>query len=136
MTYLASIEPDPQLAHYYPAWLDHLADTVTIEGSMMDGFVQGPEGVRKILLTIRGIYDYQKFSFAGPFGEHGWLEDYVAGVQGEPIGNFTIVNRNADGQTVRVVGNYRPRSTVLLLSRLVGEQLQGTPYAEHFLASE
>jgi hypothetical protein len=136
MTYLDSIEPDPGLADYYPPWLDHLAQNVTIEGSMMDGFVQGPEGVRKILLTIRGIYDYQKFRFAGPYGDHGWLEDYVAGVRGEPIGNFTIVNRDAAGQTLSVVGNYRPRSTVLLLSRLVGEQLKGTPYAEHFLASQ
>jgi pimeloyl-ACP methyl ester carboxylesterase len=28
------------LAGYYPAWLDHLAEDVTLEGSMMDGFVQ------------------------------------------------------------------------------------------------
>jgi hypothetical protein len=34
------------------------------------------------------------------------------------------------------VGNYRPRSTMLLLSRLVGERLAGTPYGKHFLASE
>jgi len=34
------------------------------------------------------------------------------------------------------VANYRPRSSLLLLSRLVGEQLAGTPYAEHFAASE
>jgi hypothetical protein len=34
------------------------------------------------------------------------------------------------------VGNYRPRSTLLLLSRLVGEQLAGTAYAEHFLTGE
>jgi len=34
------------------------------------------------------------------------------------------------------VGNYRPRSTLLLLSRLIREKLVGTPYAEHFLAPE
>jgi len=34
------------------------------------------------------------------------------------------------------VGNYRPRSTLLLLSRLMAEKLAGTPYAEHFLALE
>jgi hypothetical protein len=33
----------------YPAWLDNLADDVTLEGSMMDGFVQGPEAVRTVL---------------------------------------------------------------------------------------
>jgi hypothetical protein len=34
------------------------------------------------------------------------------------------------------VGNYRPRSTLLLLSRLIGEKFAGTPIGEHFAASE
>ena len=136
MTYLGNGDPDPQLADYYPAWLDNLADDVTLEGSAMDGFVQGAGAVRTVLVAIRSLYDYQKFHFAGPFGDNGWLEDYTAGVRGEQIGNITLVTRNAAGQTQHVVGNYRPRSTLLLLSRLVGEKLANTPYAEHFLASE
>ncbi len=136
MTYLGNGDPGPQLADYYPAWLDNLADDVTLEGSAMDGFVQGAGPVRTVLVAIRSLYDYQKFHFAGPFGDNGWLEDYTAGVRGEQIGNITLVTRNAAGQTQHVVGNYRPRSTLLLLSRLVGEKLADTPYAEHFLASE
>jgi len=136
MTYVGRGDSDPQLTDYYPAWLDNLADDVTLEGSAMDGFVQGPEAVRAILVSIRGLYDYQKFNFAGPYGENDWLEDYTAGVRGEPIGNITVVTRNAAGQARHIVGNYRPRSTLLLLSRLVGEHLAGTPYGEHFLASE
>ena len=89
-----------------------------------------------VLVYIRSLYDYQKFNFAGPYGENGWLEDYTAGVSGEPIGNVTVVKRNAAGQAEHIVGNYRPRSTTLLLSRLVGERLAGTPYGKHFLASE
>ena len=134
MTYMGS--GDPALANYYPAWLDNLANDVTLEGSMMDGFVQGPEAVRTVLVAIRTLYDYQDFHFAGPYGDNGWLEDYTAGVRGEPISNFTMVTRNAAGQTQHVVGNYRPRSTLLLLSRLIGGKLAGTPYAEHFLAPE
>jgi hypothetical protein len=136
MTYLESGDPDPRLTGYYPAWLDNLADDVTLEGSAMDGFVQGAETVRTVLVYIRSLYDYQKFNFAGPYGDNGWLEDYTAGVRGEPIGNFTAVTRNAAGQTQHVVGNYRPRSTLLLLSRLVGEHFAGTPAGQHFLASE
>jgi hypothetical protein len=34
------------------------------------------------------------------------------------------------------VANYRPRSSLLLLSRLVGEKLADTPCAEYFAASE
>ena len=127
---------DPALADYYPAWLDNLAHDVTLEGSMMDGFVQGAEAVRTVVVAIRTIYDYQEFHFAGPYGDNGWLEDYTAGVRGEPIGNITVVTRNAAGQAQHIVGNYRPRSTLLLLSRLIGEKLADTPYAEHFLAAE
>jgi hypothetical protein len=136
MTNMRSGKPDPTLTGYYPVWLDNLADDVTLEGSAMDGFVQGPEAVRAVLVSIRGLYDYQKFNFAGPYGENDWLEDYTAGVSGRPIGNFTVVQRNAAGQAQHIVGNYRPRSTTLLLSRLVGERLAGTPYGKHFLASE
>ena len=46
MTSTGSGDPAPDLVGYYPAWLDHLADDVTLEGSMMDGYVQGAEAVR------------------------------------------------------------------------------------------
>jgi hypothetical protein len=125
-----------QLTDYYPTWLDHLADEVTLEGSMMDGFVQGADGVRTVLVYIRSLYDYQRFNYVGPYGDNGWIEDYTAGVRGEPIANYTVVIRNAAGQTQHVVGNYRPRSALLLLSRLIGDHFAGTAYAEHFLTSE
>ena len=136
MTQTGSDDSANGLYDYYPTWLDYLADDVTLEGSMMDGFVQGAEGVRTVLVAIRTVYDYQNFNFVGPYGDNGWLEDYTAGGRGEPIGNVTLVTRNAAGQTQHVVGNYRPRSTLLLLSRLIGDKLAETPYAEHFLASE
>jgi hypothetical protein len=136
MTYLGSGDPGSQLTGYYPAWLDNLAGDVTLEGSAMDGFMQGAEAVRTVLVYIRLLYDYQKFNFAGPYGENGWLEDYTASVRGEPIGNVTVVTRNTGGQTQHIVGNYRPRSTLLLLSRLINEHFAGTPYADYFLASE
>jgi hypothetical protein len=136
MTSMGSGGPARKLADYYPAWLDNLADDVILEGSAMDGFVQGPEAVRAVLISIRGLYDYQRFNFAGPYGENGWLEDYTAGVSGKPIGNVTLVTRNVAGQAQHIVGNYRPRSALLLLSRLIGEKFAGTPIGEHFATGE
>ena len=132
-TYLRS--GNPALADYFPAWIENLADDVTLEGSMMDGAVQGADAVRSVLVYIRSLYDRQEFHFAGPYGENGFLEDYTAWVGGEPIGNVVLVTRNAAGQTQHIVGNYRPRRTLLLLSRLVGEHFAGTPYGKHFAAS-
>jgi len=83
---------DPALADYYPAWLDNLADDVTLEGSMMDGAVQGAEAVRAVLVAIRSLYDVQEFHFTGPYGENGFLEDYTAQVGGEAIGNYTVTH--------------------------------------------
>jgi hypothetical protein len=136
MAYLRSGDPAGSLTDYYPSWLDNLADDVTIEGSAMDGVADGPEAVRTILVAIRTLYEYQEFNFVGPVGDNGILEDYTAQVHGEPISCVVLVTRNAAGQTQHIVANYRPRSSLLLFSGLVGEKLAETPYAEHFAANE
>jgi len=63
------------------------------------------------------------------------MEDYIACVRGEQLGNVVLVTRNASGQAQRIVANYRPRSTLLLLSRVIGEHFTGTPYGEYFASS-
>ena len=93
----------------------------------MDGAVQGAEAVRTIVLTIRTLYEHQEFNFAGPYGDNGFLEDYAAQVRGEPIGCVVLVTRNAAGQTQHVVANYRPRSSLLLLSRLLARSSPAPP---------
>ena len=127
---------DPALKGYYPAWLNNIANDATVEGSMLNGVVQGADGVRSIVTTIRSLYEDQVFKFAGPYGDNGFLEDYVAKVNGEPIGCVVLVTRNAAGQTQHVVASYRPRTSLLLFARLLGEKFAGTPIAEHFAASE
>jgi hypothetical protein len=123
-------------AEYRPVWLDRLADNVTIEGSAMNGVAHGADAVRSIVTAIRALYESQDFNFAGQYGENGFLEDYTAQVRGGArIGNVVLVNRNAAGQAQHIVANYRPRTTLLHLSRLIAEQLADTPYGEHFATS-
>jgi hypothetical protein len=86
--------------------------------------------------ATRTLYKHQEFNFAGPFGDNGWLEDYTAQVRDEPIGCVVLVTRNAAGEAQHIAANYRSRSSLLLLSRLVGEKFADTPYAKYFLASE
>jgi hypothetical protein len=121
---------------YRPVWLSTLADDVTLEGSAMNGVVQGSETVRAIVTYIRTLYDSQEFNFAGPYGENGFLEDYTAHVRGEQLGNVVLVTRNAAGQAQQIVANYRPRTTLLLVSRLIGEHFADTPYGAHFASSD
>jgi len=129
-TYLR--DGDSALADYFPAWINNLADDVTLEGSAMNGAIQGAEAVRTVLLYIRSLYDRQEFHFAGPYGDDGFLEDYTAHVRGEPLGNVVLIARNEAGQAQHVVGNYRPRSTLLVLAGLVADHFAGTPVGEHF----
>jgi hypothetical protein len=136
MAYVTSGDPARNLADYYPSWLDSLAGDVTIEGSAMDSVARGAETVRTILVAIRTLYEFQEFNFVGPVGENGLLEDYTAQVRGEPVSCVVLIARNAAGQAQHIVANYRPRSSLLLLSRLVGEKLADTPLARHFAASE
>jgi len=120
------------IADYRPVWLNNLADDVTIEGSAMNGVAQGSEAVRSIVTFIRTLYDSQEFTFAGPYGENRFLEDYIAHVRGEELGNVVLITRNEAGQAQHIVANYRPRTTLLLVSRLIGEHFAGTPYGEYF----
>jgi hypothetical protein len=84
---------------------------------------------------IRTLYDSQEFHFAGTYGPDGFLEDYTARIRGETIGNVVLVSRKAAGQAQHIVANYRPRSTLLLMSRLLGDHFADTPIGEHFATS-
>ena len=136
MTYMGSGDPARRRTDYYPAWLDNLADDVTLEASAMNGAAQGAEAVRSIVVTAKGLYEYQELNFAGDYGDNGFLEDYTTQVRGEPLGVVGVITRNAAGETQHIVVNHRPRSSLLLLSRLLGEKFAGTPYAQYFVASE
>jgi hypothetical protein len=70
----------------------------------MNGLVQGAEAVRSIVTYIRTLYDSQEFSFAGPYGDFGFLEDYTAHVRGEQL-NVVLATRNCAGQAQRIVAN-------------------------------
>jgi len=135
-TYLGRGDPAGRFADYYPAWVDNMADDITLEGSLRDGAVQGADAVRAIIGGVRQLYDRQDFKFVGPWGDNSFIEDYTAEVGGKPLGAVHLITFNADGQAQHIAANYRPLSSVMSFSRLLREKLAGTPYAEHFLAGD
>ena len=135
-TYLGRGDSAGRFANYYPAWVDNLAGDVALEGSLLDGAVQGADAIRAVIGGVRQLYDRQDFNFAGPCGDNGFIEDYNAEVRGRPVGCLHLITFNADGQAQHIVANYRPLSSVMFFSRLLRERLAGTPYAEHFLDGE
>ncbi len=135
-TYLGSGDPARKRTDYYPTWLDNLADDVTLEASAMDGVAQGADDVRSIVLAVKSLYEYQDINFTGDYGDSYFIEDYTTQVHGKPFGAIGVITRNAAGETQHIVVNQRPRSTLLLVSRLLGEKLAGTSVAKHFITSE
>jgi hypothetical protein len=121
---------------YYPWWLDNLADDATLEGAAMQGTAQGAEAVRTIVVDARTLYEDQEFSFAGDYGDNGYLEQYTCKIHGEPTRVVVTVARNAAGKAQQLAVLHRPRSSVLLFSRLMGEKYAGTPLAQYFITSE
>ena len=121
---------------YYPLWLDNLADDVTGEGAAMQGVLQGAECVHKLVTDARKLYENQQFSFTGDYGDNGFLEEYTCAIHGEPTRVVVTVKRNAAGKTQHLVVNHRPRSSVLLFARLMGEKYAGTPLEKFFISSE
>jgi hypothetical protein len=120
---------------YYPWWLDNLADDVTGEGAAMQGVAHGADAVRTIVVAARELYEHQEFNFAGDYGDTGFLEDYTCQIRGEPTSVVVTVTRNAAGDAQHIVVNHRPRSSVLLFARLMGERFAGTALAKYFITS-
>ncbi len=144
-TYLEAGDPDRKVTDfasnttpardYFPVWLNCMADDVTLEGALMNGAVRGVEPVREILGFIRTLYEDQQIRFAGPYGDDGFLEVYTTRVEGEPIGSVVLVTRNAAGQAQHIAASYRPRRSILLVSRLLAEHFAGTSLAGYFATS-
>ena len=100
----------------------------------MNGAAQGPEAIWKIVVTAKLLYECQDINYAGPYGGNGFLEDYTTQIHGQPTGVVVTVTRNAAAQAQHIVVNHRPRSSVLLVARLMGEKFSGTLCAGLFAA--
>jgi hypothetical protein len=46
-----------------------------------------------------------------------------------------LVTRNAAGQAKHIAASYRPRRSILLVSRLIGQHFAGSPIAEYFASN-
>jgi hypothetical protein len=135
-TYLGRGDPAGRFADYYPAWVDKMANDITLEGSMLDGAVQGRDAVRAIIGAVRELYDRQDFNFAGPCGDNGFIEDYTAEVRGKPLGCLHLITFNDEGEAQHIAAHYRPLSSLMFFSRVLRERIAGTAYAEQFLAGD
>jgi len=58
--------------------------------------------------------------------DNGFIEHYIAKVNGEPIGCVVLIDRNDAGQTQHVVASYRPFNSEVLFSSPLRGKFAGT----------
>jgi hypothetical protein len=122
---------------YYPWWLDTLAADATGEGAFMEGTAQGADAVRAIVTFARSIYEDQTFDYVGDYHDgRSYIEEYFTNIRGHATHVVVTIARNAAGQAQHVVVNHRPRSSVLVVTRLCGEHFADSPLAKLFSADE
>ena len=122
---------------YIPAWLDNLADDVTLEGAALNGTARGAGTVRSMAVTARGLYDDDPtFSYVGDYGDNGFIEQYACNILGNPTKIVVMGARNDEGKTQALVVFHWPRSSLLAFSHAMYEKFKGTPIADHFLADK
>ena len=102
----------------------------------MNGAAQGAEAVHSIVTHARTLYEHQVFTFTGSYGDNGFLEEYTTPIKGEPTGVVVRVSFNSAGKAEHLVVNHRPRSSLLLFSRLMGEKFAHTAIGKHFITNE
>jgi hypothetical protein len=136
MTSTNGSDSESKRTKYYPWWLDNLADDVTGQGAAIEGTLHGVEEVRKLVLDARELYQQHEFQFTGNYGDNGFIEEYTCLIQGAPTSAVVTVTRNAAGKAQHIVVNHRPRSSVFLFARIMGEKYAGTPLAKYFITSE
>lgn len=136
MTSTGNSDPNRKRTDYYPWWLDNLADHVTGAGAAIEGTLHGAENVRRLVLDARELYEQHEFQFTGDYGDKGFLEEYTCLIQGAPTSVVVTVHRSTAGKAQHLVVNHRPRSSVLLFARLMGEKYAGTPLAKYFITAD
>ena len=134
MTSTRSSDPARKSTEYCPWWLDNLADDVSGEGAAIEGTLHGAEEVRRLVLDARELYEQHEFQFT--CDDKGFIEEYTCLIQGAPTSAVVTVTRNVPGKAQHIVVNHRPRSSVLLFARVMGENYAGTPLAKYFIISE
>jgi hypothetical protein len=69
-TYLGRGDPAGTFADYYPAWVDKMAADITLEGSLLDGVVQGADAVRAVIGGVRFSRLLREKLADTPYAEH------------------------------------------------------------------
>lgn len=99
-TSLRNGDPSGRLVNYQPARVGKLASDVTLEGSLLNGAVQGAEAVRTVIGVARQLYEPQDLAFVALGGQRLYRGLHGRGPRrtgcGRPRGHFQRRRRHPE----------------------------------------
>ena len=94
-----------------PAFSAAFAADATLEASVLDQALVGPDAIGRFFRATSGMYDSLAFTHESRDGNKTVLE-WSGRFSGEEVGGVTIVSRRGDGRIGSVHLYHRPRSVV------------------------
>ena len=116
---------------YYPAWLDNLADDVTLEAAAMDGAAHGAEAVGPSRWPASSMSTRNSATPDLVATATSWRTTPAASA-GTPTFVVVLVSFDAAGANPAHRGEPPATSAMLPLSRVMLEKFAGTPYEKHW----
>src|ERR1700722_16347382 len=94
-----------------PAFSAAFTAEASLEASVLDGALVGPDAIGTFFRATSGMYDSLAFTHESRDGNKTFLE-WSGRFSGQEVGGVTIVSRRGDGRIGSVLLSHRPRSVV------------------------
>jgi hypothetical protein len=117
-----------------PPWLGKIAQEATLEGAVLRRAVHGKDNILALLSHARTLYEFQDYTYYGPWGSEFFMESYRASINGVPVECSVLVHMNQDGEADSLLVHHYPLDATLEFSRLMGERF-GDRFPELYLSA-
>ena len=114
------------LTDYYPAWIDKLADDVTVEGSRSTASCRAPRRSGRSSSPSAGRTSTRSSTSLAPWATTACSRTTPPGSR-RARRLFVLVTGNPAGQAQHIVANYRPRSSLLFCPAWWARGSRGPP---------
>jgi hypothetical protein len=105
-----------------PPWLGKIAQDATLEGAVLKRAIHGKDNILALISHARTLYEFQDYTYYGPWGSEFFVESYKASVNGVPVDCSVIVHINQAGEADSLLIHHYPLEGTLEFSRLMGEK--------------
>jgi hypothetical protein len=117
-----------------PAFSAAFAADASLEASVLDGALVGPDAIGRFFRATSGMYDSLAFTHESRDGNKTFLE-WSGRFSGQEVGGVTIVSSRSDGRIESVHLYHRPLSVVAPFASMLARCLTSLDQTEGSMSS-